>query len=108
MKIFSNFLHGFCSLFRGNVHNGFMPFKMLEIPQFPPIPQLIRDGPGQYLPSPTPPLPHFCRNPIERKGLAQKNLFRPSQTKDLQPLPVGNPPFFIEKQQFLSAAEAVL
>jgi len=34
-----------------------------------------------------PPLPHFCCNPTKRKGLAQKNPFRPTQTKNLQPLP---------------------
>ena len=33
----------------------------------------------------TPPLPHFCRNPIKIKGLAQKHPFRPVQTKNLRP-----------------------
>jgi hypothetical protein len=58
MKIFSNFLHGFCSLFRGNVHNGFMPFKMPQIPEFLHIPQFILDATSPYpegdLPHPSP------------------------------------------------------
>jgi len=43
---------------------------------------------GYLSPFDTPPLPHFYRNPLERKGLSQKNPFRPVETKHLQHTPL--------------------
>ena len=55
------------------------------------VPGLICQGCARSVPRGrfTPPLPHFCRNRLNRKGLAQRNPFRPLQTKNLPPMPGG-------------------
>ena len=73
----------------GSLEAAFCP--SLKIPPSPtqPCPGSPKPRPGREprLTQLTPPLSHFFRNPLKRKGLGRKNPYRPVETKNLPPWP---------------------